>query len=118
MTVRKLDPITGDIVTSGVQFITEREEVAQTIATRLRLFLGEYFRDITDGTPWFESVLGKNKSLPQTDAVLKRRIQQTEKVIQVLSFESGYNIDTREYSVNAEVLTNFGREDITVNEVI
>ena len=53
MTVRKLDE-NGDIVTSGVQFITERDEIAQTVKTRLRLFLGEYFRDTTDGTPWFE----------------------------------------------------------------
>ena len=34
MTVRKLDE-NGDIVTSGVQFITERDEIAQTVTTRL-----------------------------------------------------------------------------------
>ena len=57
MTVRLLDSDSdGDITTSGQQFTTEVEEIAQTVKTRLRLFLGEYFRDVTDGTPWWESI--------------------------------------------------------------
>lgn len=118
MTVRKLNPVTGDIVTSGNQFLKEREEIAQTVMTRLRLFLGEYFRDITDGTPWFEDVLGKSKSLTRTDTVLKRRMNRTKGVIQVLSFESNYDLDNRQYSIKAEILTDFGRQDITLGESV
>lgn len=114
MTVRKLDPITGDIVTSGVQFITEREEIAQTIQTRLKLFLGEYFRDITDGTPWFEFILGKRGTVTQKDIIIKRRIAQTEGVVQVISFNTDYDINLRQYSVNAEVLTTFGQVALSV----
>ena len=62
MTVRRLDD-NGDIATSGIQFIGQAEEIAQTVKTRLKLFLGEYFRDINDGTPWFQQILGKGSSL-------------------------------------------------------
>lgn len=107
MTVRRLDE-NGDIVTSGVQFISEREEIAQTIRTRLRLFFGEYFRDSQDGTPWFEQVLGKGSTLTNTDAAIKRRIVQTPNVLQILTYDADYDINTRQYDVTGSVLTTFG----------
>lgn len=112
MTVRRLNPVTGDIVTSGVQFISEREEIAQTIRTRLRLFLGEYFRNITDGTPWFRDVLGKGAGEPIRQAAIKQRISRTPGVIKLVRFEPDYDIDARTYSVTAEVLTEFGTIEI------
>lgn len=118
MTVRRLDPVTGDIVTSGKQFITEREEIAQTIKTRLRLFYGEYFRDITDGTRWFENILNKNTTLTGKDAELKRRILQTEGVVNLVSFESDYDINGRTFTVKASVLTTFGQIEIEQYEGI
>lgn len=118
MVVRRLDPETGDIVTSGTQFITERAEIAQTIKTRLRLFYGEYFRDITDGTQWFENILAKNTSLTQKDAELKRRILQTDGVINLVTFESDYDINARTFTVTASVLTEFGQLEIEQYEGI
>lgn len=107
MTVRRLDE-NGDIVTSGVQFITGREEVSQTIRTRLRLFLGEYFRNTQDGTPWFEQILGKGSTLSNKDAAIKRRIVQTPNVVQILTYDADYDINTRKYTVSGSVLTTFG----------
>lgn len=116
MTVRALDPVTGDILVKGIQFITERDEVAQTIKTRLRLFLGEYFRDITDGTAWFEVVLNKQAEPSARDAVIKRRIVETPDVEVVLSFSSDYDPIGRTYTVSTEVLTTFGAVQISLNE--
>ncbi len=107
MTVRRLDE-NGDIVTSGVQFISEREEIAQTIRTRLRLFLGEYFRNSQDGTPWFQDILGKGSTLTNKDAAIKRRIVQTDGVLQILTYDADYDINTRQYTVTGSVLTTFG----------
>lgn len=115
MTVRRLDPVTGDIVTSGVQFTSGQEEIAQTIKTRIRLFYGEYFRDINDGTPWFQTILKKSGTLSSKDAVLRRRIQRTPGVRTILSFSSGYDIDSREYSVSAVVLTVHGELPISTS---
>ena len=107
MTVRRLDE-NGDIVTSGVQFISGREEIAQTIRTRLRLFFGEYFRDSQDGTPHFEQILGKGSSLTNKDASIKRRIVQTPGVLQLLTYNADYDIDTREYIISGSVSTSLG----------
>ena len=113
MTVRRLDPDTGDIATSGQQFLTGVEEIAQTAETRLRLFLAEFFRDVTDGTPWFEQILGKGSSLDAKEAALKNRILRTEGVIRLTKFSADFDIDTRKYIVTAGILTSIGETDIT-----
>jgi hypothetical protein len=118
MTVRKLNTITGDIVTSGVQFTSGQDEIAQTIRTRLKLFLGEYFRDITDGTPWFQSILIKNGTLTSKDAILKQRIIQTEGVNAIVEFLSDYDIDSRKYSIQCIVSTPFGNVPLNFSESI
>lgn len=107
MTVRRLDD-NGDIVTQGVRFIGEREEIAQTIRTRLRLFYGEYFRDITDGTPWFQTVLGQRINDDARESVLRERIAKTEGVINLIAFSADFDEDTRKYTVTASVLTKYG----------
>lgn len=115
MTVRRLDEETGDIVTSGQQFIYARDEIAQTVRTRLSLFLGEYFRNITDGTPWYEQILGKFSSLDVVEAVLRVRIAATPGIVRLISFETDFDIDSRVYSVTAGVLTIHGIAEVTFN---
>lgn len=115
MRVRKLDE-NGDIATSGTIWLYDREAVAQTIATRLRLFLGEYFRDIQDGTPWFQEILGKPESISRVDSILKSRIAQTEGVNRLTSFETDYDPVSRQYSVKCSVLTQWGAVDLELNE--
>lgn len=113
MTVRRLDE-NGDIVTRGDGFLTGREEIEQTIRTRLRLFLGEYFRDITDGTPWFEQILGKGTSMSAREAALRNRIARTPNVVRLTSFSTEFDLNTRKYTVTVGALTTFGL--ITVSE--
>lgn len=115
MTVRRLDDDTGDIVTSGQQFIGGQEEIAQTVKTRLALFLGEYFRDITDGTPWYEQILGKFSSLDTVESVLRVRIAATPGVIRLTSFNTDFDIDSRTYSVTAGILTTYGVDEVVFN---
>lgn len=114
MTVRRLDD-NGDIVTQGQQFISGKKEVAQTVLTRLRLFLGEYFRDITDGTPWYEQILGKFTSLSAAEAALRARIANTPGVVRLTSFSADFDINNRTYSVTAGILTEDGLEEVTLN---
>lgn len=114
MTVRSLDG-TGDIMTSGIQFVTGRDEIAQTIQTRLRLFLGEYFRDITDGTPWFEQILGKATNMNAREAALRQRVANTQGVIRLTAFNTDFNIDEKKYTVSVSVLTQFGIVEVTEN---
>jgi hypothetical protein len=114
MTVRLINPETGDIVTSGRQFTSGVEEIAQTVKTRLRLFLGEYFRDITEGTPWWETILGKDGTLSSKEAAIKNRIIRTAGVVRIVSFSTAFDNNTRIYSVTAGILTTFGETELTV----
>lgn len=114
MTVRRLDE-NGDIATQGVQFISGREEVAQTVLTRLRLYLGEYFRDTTDGTPWHEQILGKFQNLAAAEAALRARIANTPGVIRLTSFSADFDVTTRKYTVTAGILTEFGLDEVTLD---
>ena len=114
MTVRRLDE-NGDIVTQGTQFLTGIEEIEQTIRTRLRLFLGEYFRDISDGIPWFEQILGKGTSMSAREAALRNRILRTPGVVRLTSFSTDFNVDTRKYTVTAGALATFGLLTVTEN---
>lgn len=118
MTVRRLDAETLDIVTRGQQFLTGREEIAQTICTRLRLFLGEYFRDITDGTPWFQSILGKFENLNAVEAILRNRISRTAGVVRLLSFNMDYDLASRTITVSSFVLTQFGEQEVVFNGTV
>ena len=117
MTVRKLDD-SGDIATSGEQFINDVEEIAQTVRTRLKLFLGEYFRDINDGTPWFQDILGKGQSLDVKDATIKRRVLQTSGVISIFDFNTDYDLKLRTYSVSMGIFIDFGIALITISDVV
>lgn len=114
MIVRKLDE-NGDIVTSGSKWATDQECIAQTIKTRLRLLLGEYFRDVTDGMPWFrkrngeEGILGKGFSFAQVESIIRKRIHDTEGVLKLLSFNANFSVETRKLSIRCQVLTKFGR---------
>ncbi len=113
MTVRLLDS-DGDITTSGQQFTTEVEEIAQTVQTRLRLFLGEYFRNVTEGTPWWESILGKQGTLSSKEAILKNRAIRTEGVTGLAKFTTDFDINTRAYTVKAVILTQYGSIEVNV----
>lgn len=117
MRVRKLDE-NGDIVTRGSQWKYDKEAIAQNISTRLKLFLGEYFRDNTDGVPWFtkedgsEGILGKGYSLAQVEAILRNRIMRTDGVLKLLSFKIDFDETTRKISISSFVLTTYGTEEL------
>lgn len=115
MTVRRLDPETGDIVTQGSQFLTGREEIAQTIRTRLALYLGEYFRNTRDGTPWFEQILSKQVNRDTANAAIRNRIANTPGVVRLTAFSSDFNLSTRKLSITSSVLTEFGIVEIEFN---
>ena len=98
----------GDIVTSGEHFKKDRQAIAQTIKTRLSLFYGEYFRDITEGTPWYQVILVKNTTLQTKEAALKEIITTSPGVEKLLKFETDFELEDRRYTVRCVVLSEFG----------
>lgn len=118
MTVRAINPVTGDIITNNVQFLTGVEEIRQTIETRLRLFMGEYFRDITEGTPWFQLILGKEKTLTSRDAAIKNRVINTDGVVKITAYNANTEYGSRSYNVSMSVLTKYGVTELKIEGVV
>lgn len=107
--MRRLDE-NGDLALTGEMFVTGTEEVALNIQTRLKLFLGEYFRDTTDGTAWFQTTLLRNPEISVISEMLQRRISQTEGVAEVLSLNATQDLEARKLDIQGQVLTVFNEE--------
>lgn len=80
---------------------------AQAVLTRLNLYLGEWFLDMTDGTPWRTQVLG-NYTGSTRDVVLRARALGSQGVTAILSFSSTLDRNTRAYAVNMQIDTMYG----------
>jgi hypothetical protein len=82
--------------------------VAQAVQTRLLLYLGEWFLDTTDGTPWFQNILGKQfNSDPNT--YIKQRILGTPNVTSIVSYNSIFNGPIRTFTVTTVLNTAYGQ---------
>jgi hypothetical protein len=105
---RKLD-VNGDY-TFGRRdsFYSEVEAVAQAVKTRLLHFKGEWWENITDGTPFFQEVAGQffpTDNPAQIDLVFAERILGTQGVTEITEFDSRINPQTRTYSASITVAT-------------
>lgn len=92
--------------------------VGQAILTRLRLYTGEWYLDVDEGTPWGAiplndavvargQILANNTALTR-DLALKQRVLQTEGVLSILEYSSSTDPNTRTFNVNMVVDTIYG----------
>jgi hypothetical protein len=115
MRYRRLDD-TGDMTFGrgqGNLWINQPEGVAQWVMSRLRLNYGEWFADLTDGTPWAAQVLGERTQATR-DAVVRSRVFQTGGVVSVTGYNSILDPNTREWGAAMTVLTSFGPAALAV----
>jgi hypothetical protein len=113
MRYRKLSP-TGDyLLGQAGQFLVDSPEVvAQAIQTRLLLSTGEWFLDLTEGTPYSTEILGTGTQ-GSRDQAIKERILDTPGVVELVSYSSA--VEDRRFSVSARVSTIYGPTTINVN---
>jgi hypothetical protein len=118
MRYRKLSP-TGDYVFghSQVDFLVNTPEtVAQAIETSLRLWLGEWYLNINDGTPYLEGILGYH-SQDMADANLKARIENVQGVVNISEYSSSVDPVTRKYSATCTVNTLYGPTQVEIQNL-
>lgn len=117
MRYRKLDDAGDYTIGTGADFLSNNPDtVAQAIATRLRLWRGEWFVDTTAGMPWSQEVLGKRQAGRNPDAAIKQQILGTQGVTGIASYSSSFDGDTRRLVVAAVVDTQYGT--VTISETL
>jgi hypothetical protein len=109
MRYRKLDANGDYVIGSGSDFLVNSPEaVAQAILTRLKLWRGEWYVDLKDGTPWMQEILGKRQRGKSPDGAIKRRILGTEGVKEITKYSSDFDGNTRQLKIDATVNTIYG----------
>ncbi len=83
------------------------EAVGQAVETRLLLFLGEWFLDIDEGTPYLQGVLGKH-SKETADITIQTRILNTQGMVDISDYVSVIDGETRGMTVSATIDTIYG----------
>lgn len=107
MKYRKLDE-NGDYTfgNNSFDYIEKDEAIAQAIKTKLYLFYGEWWEDISLGLPMFQSILGQvsNNNLRQTVILLcAEQISLVEGVASVDSIS--VDISARKLGLTIDVTT-------------
>lgn len=109
MKYRKLAPNSDYTFGAGnSEFYIDIEAVAQAIKTRLQLFKATFWRDLNDGTPWLQEILGARASeqhLLTVDSIIQNRIAGTTGVLGIVDYNRTYDRDTRRYSYTTTVQT-------------
>lgn len=89
------------------------EAVGQAAQTRLLLWIGEWFLNIEDGTPYLLGVLGKY-SKEQADITIQDRVEGTQGFVSIEEYESVLDADNRALTVSMTINTIYGPTEIEV----
>ena len=87
------------------------ETVAQAVVTRLKLWLGEWFIDQSEGTPYQQAALGKH-TRASIEPAIRSRILETEGVTSIESFDMSVDPDERKVTINATINTAYGSVEV------
>lgn len=107
------------------QFLTGVDAVAQAILTWIKLLYGEWWENVNEGTPLWQSILGQPGSednLNSIDNIIKDRILSVRQdgislVSSIDSYERTYNTNTRSYNFTAIVTTIYSESVVITQEL-
>lgn len=102
----------GDLaLTVGrLTIIRGKEEKAQKIKNRLKLFLGEWFLDTRVGVPWFQVVFVKNPDLEVVKSLFRRVILSVEGMVDVEEVSLVWDRQARTLSYEWRAIDDEGQE--------
>jgi hypothetical protein len=118
MTADANNPDVGDLYLDGVDIplVEGKEAVAQHVLVRLKRVKGEWFRNVNDGIPYFEEILGqRNPDLPRIRRIFERAITSTPGVESLDRLDLSFDSTTRALTIsNVEITTT--DEDVLTAE--
>lgn len=97
-----------DISTGDLGLVEDAQAIIQRIPQALKLFLGEWYLDTTQGTPWFQDVLVKNPNPDIIRSVIRNRILSVAGVKDVVSMILSYVGQTRKLTAAYQAETDVG----------
>lgn len=89
-------------------FAADIDAVVQILSTRLRLLQAEWFENLLEGTPLFQSLLGHPITSQGVAFILRRRILGTPYVTGIQALQVSYGRAGRTFTFIAVVKTAFG----------
>lgn len=113
MRYRRIDE-NGDYVFGNGQydFLIDIEAVPQAIKTKLRLYQGEWWEDLSEGLPFYQDVAGQFIRTDEDKDIVTRlycnRISDVEEVNSFLSLNPEFDNEKRIYSLTADIDTIYG----------
>lgn len=113
MIYRRLDA-NGDYTFGkrDANFYTDTPDaVAQAVKTRLGLIQGEWFLDVTAGTPYNSQILGAG-TVSKYDKAIQEVIVNTPGVLRIVSYSSSVDPSTRAATVDVTIDTIYGQTSI------
>ena len=108
---RRLGPNTDPVRGQGLfDFLTDLQAVAQAIQTRLALWQGEWWADLSDGLPMLQGILGVMGAGASGRAALliQQRILGTPYVISLSNVATSYNAQSRRLTFSCTATAAFG----------
>jgi hypothetical protein len=69
---------------------TEPYALAQDAASAIKLFLGEYYWDTTQGVPWLQQILGQRPAIALVKALLEQAAETVPDVASATVFISSF----------------------------
>jgi hypothetical protein len=119
MRYRKLSS-SGDYVFGGNEkdfYVDEPAAVGQAVATRLKLWSGEWSFDTSSGTPYLDTILGKH-STQEADQTIQAQVLGTpapqpgggsvSAIVDIEKYDSLRNTEQRSLSVQMTLNTIYG----------
>lgn len=105
-----LDVITGDLdITKFDLYVMQgADAVRQQLYVKLNLWREEWFLDTEFGTPYLQSILGKQITLGGAIAALKQSILELTDINDIQEFSYNFNRSERRLVVNFVASTPFG----------
>lgn len=108
MRYRALD-VNGDMTwgsNEGNFLVNSAAAVVQALKTRLNLWAGEWFLDVTAGVPYLTKVFGKSTKAT-ADSAIKTVILNTAGVTGIATYQSTLDHNTRKLTISAAINTQF-----------
>ena len=101
---------TSDIVLQNgdIMMIDDAARIAQQILITLRFWLGEWFLNTTEGTPYLEYILVKQPNMAHIRQILTEQIQSVEGVKAVTNMELTFDQRERHLLVEYTADTDYG----------